>query len=177
MKVDSTELDRIKRYGRVLSLFTLGLLWLTPVVPVVLVLWRGPLALVSIPHDIDVNMAALSFPSALAIVGVGLLTPLTFLVGFLFLYRLFTLYARGVVFSESNVTAIRRCGYVLMAVDGVRIVQSALTGPVLTALGAVKGYLTVQIGISTLVIGLAIVLISHIMSLGCKIYESDRLTI
>ena len=177
MAEDSMELDRIKRYGRALSLFTLGLMWFTPVIVVLLVLWRGPLALVTIPTGVDVDLAALTFPSGLFIVAVGLLTPVTFLTGFLFLYRLFNLYAQGVVFSESNVTAIRRCGYVLMAVDGVRIIQSALTGPALTALGAVKGYFSVQIGISMLVIGLAIVLISHVMSLGCKIYENDRLTI
>lgn len=177
MAAESTELHRIKRYGRALRLFILGLMWLTPVIVVFLVLWRGPLAFATVPHNVDVNMAALNFPSSLAIITVGLLTPATFLVGFWFLYRLFTLYSQGVVFSERNVTAIRRCGYVLMAVDIVRIVQSALTGPVLTALGAVKGYLTIQIGFSTLIIGLAIVMISHVMSLGCKLYESDRLTI
>jgi hypothetical protein len=177
MMVESIELDKIKRYGRTLRQFTLALMLLTPVAAVTAVLLRGPLALVTIPPNIDVNLTALNFPAALAIIGVGLLTPATFLAGFLFLYRLFDLYAQGIVFSERNVAAIRRCGYVLMAVDLVRMIQSALTGPVLTALGAVKGYITVQLGISVLIIGLAIVLISHVMSLGCKIYESDRLTI
>ena len=177
MAMESAELEKIKHYGRILRMITSGFLWLTPMVLVLLVLLRGPLALVSIPYGVEVSLHVLSYPSALLIIGVGMLTPVMFFLGFIFLHRLFDLYARGEVFSERNVTVIRHCGYVLMAVDFVRILQSALTGPVLTALGAVTGYLTLEIGISTLIIGLAVVLISHVMSLGCKIYESDRLTI
>jgi hypothetical protein len=174
---ESTELDRIKRFGRVLRGLTLGLLLLSPFVAVFVVSHYGPLALVKLPRGMAVDYSVLTYPRALAIVGVGLLTPITFGIGFLFLYRLFGLYAQGVVFSIRNVAAIRRCGYVLIAVDGMRIVQSALTGPVLTALGAVKGYLAIEIGISVSVVGLAIVLISRVMELGCRIYENERLTI
>ena len=73
--------------------------------------------------------------------------------------------------------AIRRSGYALMAVDVVHIIQSALTGPVLTAMGAVKGYLTVEIGFSMLFVGLSVVLVSRVMEMGLEIYERDQLTI
>lgn len=174
---DSVDLARIRRFGLILHRFILGLLWLAPVLPILLVMWKGPLALVTIPSDIQVDYTALGYPAALLIIAVGMLTPATFFIGFMYLSRLFRLYSQGVVFSERNVLLIRRCGYVLMAVDGVRMLKSALTGPVLTALGAVDGYLAIEIGMSTLVIGLAIVLISHVMALGCKLHENDRLTI
>jgi hypothetical protein len=174
---ESRELDKIKRYGRVLRRLTLGLMLLAPIAAVFVVSQYGPLALVKLPAGMEVNDGSLGYPGALAIIGVGLLTPVTFLAGFVFLHRLFGLYAQGIVFSEGNVAAIRRCGYALIAVDVARIAQSALTGPVLTALGAVKGYLTIEFGISMSVVGLAVVLISQVMALGCRIYERDQLTI
>jgi hypothetical protein len=177
MNGKTMELERIKRYGRVLKRITLAFMLLTPVVVAWLVLRHDPLALVTLPPGIEVDRSALTLGASLAIVAVGLLTPATYLVGLVFLYRLFDLYAQGIVFSHGNVAAIRRSGYVLVAIDFVRILQSALTGPVLTAIGAVHGYVTVGIGFSMVVVGLAVVLISHVMDLGCKIYERDRLTI
>lgn len=177
MNGNVAEVEKIKRFGRVLKRLTLFLMTLAPVVAVLMVARQGPLLLVNVPQGITVDAGALTYPGALAVVAVGLLTPATYFFGFVILYRLFDLYAQGVVFSRRNVVLIRRAGYVLMAVDVVRVLQAALTGPVLFLLGAARGYITVRIGISTLVVGLAIVLISHVMDLGCKIYERDQLTI
>jgi hypothetical protein len=177
MNGNAMEIERIKRYGRVLQRLTLVIILLAPVVAFFLVYDKGPLALVTVPSGIHVDKTHLGFLGSIAVIAVGLLTPATYLLGFVFLYRLFNLYAQGIVFSRPNVDAIRWGGYVLIAVDMVRVVQSALIGPVLSVLGVTRSYLTVEIGISTLVIGLAIVLISHVMGLGCTIYERDRLTI
>jgi hypothetical protein len=178
-----SDMARIKHLGRLLRQVTLALILLTLPVVVLVFATQGPLALVNISlgggvhQNVVVNDSVLHMPQSLAIMAVGLLTPATYLLAMAFLYQLFGLYAQGIVFSQRNVTILRRIGYTLIAVDLVKIIQSALTGPVLGWLGVVKPYLTIEFGIGALVVGLAIVLISHVMNVGCRIYETDQLTI
>ena len=170
-------MEKISSFGLRLQRLTLGLILLTPLAIIVILGMKGPLAFVTLPMGVEVNTTFLTFPRSMAIITVGLLTSAMYLFCFIFLYKLFGLYAKGIVFSEQSVMAIRRSGYSLMAVDVVHIIQSALTGPVLTAMGAVKGYLTVEIGFSMLFVGLSVVLVSRVMEMGLEIYERDQLTI
>lgn len=171
------DIERIRRIGRFQQRFILIVILLTPVVILIILTLKGPIGLIKLPPGIEIDPMKITFPGSLLVVSVGLLTPITYTIGFAFIYQLFRSYAQGIVFSQKNILVMRRIGYVLMAVDVVRILQSALTGPVLTMVGAVEGYLAIDIGFSMLVVGMFIVSISRVMEIGLEIYERDRLTI
>lgn len=175
--MDDSQINVIRRLGKRLRWVALGVMLLIPLVAGGLVVLKGPLALIHLPAGIELDAARLTPAQSLAAVGVGLITPAVYLVGMAMLYRLFGLYAEGTVFAEENVRLMRRAGYAVIAIDAARILQSALAGPVLTAVGAVDGYLAIDLQISMLVVGLFIVAIGHVMDLGRTLYESDRLTI
>jgi hypothetical protein len=168
---------RVEQAGRRLRWLVRALALLTPVAVAVVLFLKGPLGLVSVPRQIAVDPRFLTFPRSLAIIAVGLLRPGAWLLAAFFLDRLFGLYARGVVFSPRNIALIRQAGYVLAAIDGVRILESALTGPVLGLIGATRPYVNVELQISMLMVGLSIVAISHVMEMGRELSESDELTI
>ena len=46
-----------------------------------------------------------------------------------------------------------------------------------TAPGLASPYMVVQLQVSTLVIGMFVVLVSHVMGIACELYEADRLTV
>lgn len=171
------DVRRIERVGRRLQWLVRGLMLLTPVAVAAVLARRGPLGLVKIPPGIEILAGPLPLPRAFAVVAVGLLEPISFLVGLVFLDRLFGLYARGVVFSRDNVTAIRRAGYVLVAIDPVRVLQSMLAGPVLTLVGATRGFFVIEAQVSMLIVGLFVVLISHVMNMSRELHEDDQLTV
>lgn len=173
----TTNIDEIKRLGKLLQAFTLFFMILAPVALVILLSMKGPLGMVNVQAERLITHTPLSFIQALPIVLVGLLTPATYLVGFFFIHRLFGLYAKGIVFSTQNITTIRNCGFVLVSVDFVRILQSAITGPVLSSLKITENYFAVDIGFSMLIIGLLVIFISRVMKMGLEIYERDQLTI
>ncbi len=170
-------MDKVQRAGRQLQRFTLLIILLTPVAFAATAMLNGPLGLVRVPAEVVADSARTTMPGLLAVLAVGMLTPATYLLGLWFLFRLFGLYAKGIVFAEENVLTIRRAGYVLIAIDIVRALQSALTGPVLTAIGVTEGFLTIELQVSMLTVGLFVVLVSRIMDMGRELYENDQLTV
>lgn len=156
---------------------TRALILSTPVA-VALVLWmKGPLGLIHVPPEIEVDPRFLRFPRSLPIIGVGLLVTPVWLLAAVLLDRLFGLYARGIVFSSADIALVRRAGYVLIAVDGMKILQSLLTGAVLTTLGATRPFIEVGLQISVACVGLSIVVVSRVLDIGRELRERDELTI
>lgn len=168
---------RLERAGVRARWMTRALILLTPVA-VALVLWmKGPLGLIQVPPEIEVDPRFLRFPRSLPIIGVGLLVTPVWLFAAVLLDRLFGLYARGIVFSSADIALVRRAGYVLIAVDGMKILQSLLTGAVLTTLGATRPFIEVGLQISVAWVGLSIVVVSRVLDIGRELRERDELTI
>jgi hypothetical protein len=169
--------DRIEKMGRRLRRVVRALMLLTPLAAAAIWAIKGPLALVRVPREINVDPTLVTFPGSLAVVAVGLLEPATWLLGFVFLDQLFGLYARGIVFAPRNVALIRRAGWALVAIDGVRLLVSLLTGGLLKVLGATGPHLWFELQISTSMVGLFVVLISRVMDMGRELHENEELTI
>ena len=103
--------------------------------------------------------------------------PAAFIPVLYFLYKLFALCQEGRVFTSENIKFIRYTGFSLMAIDLIFILQSALTGPVLSWLGAVEPYFSLDLAISYLIIGLFVELISRVMNLGCQLQDYQDLIV
>lgn len=168
---------RLERAGRRAQWALRALILLTPSAVALLVWLKGPLGLVHVPAGIEVDPRFLRFPRSLPIIGVGLLDMPVWLFAAVLLHRLFGLYAQCIVFSSRDIELIRRTGYVLIAIDGVKILQSALTGAVLTVMGATQPFLEVGVQISMSWVGLSIVVISRAMDIGRELRESEEMTI
>lgn len=98
-----------------------------------------------------------------------------------FLIQLFRLYEQGEIFSLLNVKYIKKIGYSLMIYELADVVCDGLLTFILT-LGNPPGFRTIGFslsGINATIVFLAfmIILISWIMTEGCRLREEQNLTI
>jgi hypothetical protein len=175
--METGTLQRVVRAGRRLRWVVRIMVALTAGGVVAMLVVKGPLGLVKIPEGIEVRSTRLSPLGSLAVVAVGLLEPATWLWAAAILDRLFSLYARGIVLAPQNVSLIRRLGWVVVAIDGVKMLTVSLTGVVLTLVGATRPYFTVGVQFSVLLVGLFIVAIARVMEMGRELQENDQLTV
>jgi hypothetical protein len=175
--MDPLATQRLEQMGRRGRRAVRALLLLTPLAIASAWMARGPLGLVRVPPGVAVDASILAFPRSLPLVALGLLEPAAWVVGLTFLERLFGLYARGIVFSARNVALIRRTGWLLVALDAIRLLVSIATGPVLHLLGAAGSHLWFDLQISLAIVGAFVVLVAHVMDAGRELHETDQLTI
>jgi hypothetical protein len=170
-------MDEVRRAGRQLEWIVTVLLVLSPVAYVALFFWKGPDALLAIPEAMSPGQADAGAPATAAMLLVGALTPLVYWLAFYFLRALARLYAQGHVFTPAAIANLRRIGLLLLATDFVHALQTAITGPVLSALGLVEGYVVVELRLGMSVVGLFIILVSRVMEIAADLDEQRRLTI
>ena len=176
----ATLLSPVETLGRRFQRLTFALLLATPCAFGYVVWQFGPMALLRPAQGIQIDATALAALAGfrwLALLGIGSIIPILWLVVLWLLYGLFGLYARGEVFGLDNIRLIRRCGVVLVLIDIARMVQSMLLGPVLGAFGVAPSYFVVELQVSVAIVGLFIVLIGHVMAIARELEESDRLTV
>ena len=170
-------MERLSVTSRRLQMVVLALVALTPVavgLNVVLGTWADFLHM---PADIAIDGTRIVGAGFIAAIAVGSIKPAAYMVAFWFLYRLLALYRDGIVFAAANVTAIRRIGWALVAIDVAAMVQKALTGPVLTAFRITEGHISLTLEVAFLTVGLFIVLVARVMDLGRELKEQDSLVI
>ena len=138
---------------------------------------NGIAALLTVPKNVTVDLSMVSSFSLTVVYMLAAIKPAAFIPVLYSLYRLFALYQEGRVFTPENIKFIRRIGFSLMAIDLIFILQSALTGPVLSWLGAVKPYFSLDLAISYLIIGLFVELISRVMDMGRQLKEYQDLIV
>jgi hypothetical protein len=97
------------------------------------------------------------------------------------LIKLFSLYAKGEIFSLNNVRYIKNIGYALLIGQIVHPIYQGLMGLVLTwhnPPGHRFASVTFdQVNLGILLVALLVILISWIMAEGCKLQEEQKLVI
>lgn len=98
-----------------------------------------------------------------------------------FLIKLFQLYEKGVIFSSQNVKYFKKIGYSLLAYQLIDIVCNGLLSMILT-MGNPPGFRTLTVNFSgtnltVLLTAFMIILISWIITEGCRLDEEQSLTI
>lgn len=91
--------------------------------------------------------------------------------------RLLRLYEQGEIFTPANAHIIHQCGKLLVALA----IANTLASPAALAIGAGLGLASDDISIDLqaglLLIGVAIIVVGHIMSIGAEMAEDRALTI
>ena len=164
---------RVESLGRRLQWVVRGLL----VATVLAVGATLALGLLRMPTTAELRPTPLSIGGGVAAIALGLLVPACYLVTLLAMHRLFGLYARGEVFGARPAAAVRLVGYGLLAMDPVRMLVTALTGPLLTALGLTQPFLHLELELSMLVAGLFVVALGAVLDLGRALDEDHQLTV
>ena len=133
--------------------------------------------LLNLPQGIMLDTSQIAGMNLLIVFTLGLIKPVAYMVAFWFLYQLLGLYREGIIFSSENVAAIRKIGWAVASVDMAGMVQTLVTGPILTVYEISSGYLAARLELGYLIIGLFVVLIAYVMDMGRELKEQDNLVI
>ena len=162
----ATSINEIHLWGRRLRLFTILLVWLG-LAAYVLLLYMGKIDdILHLPENVHIDPVSLSASGWLVVALLGAIRPLAFAPVLWSLYRLFSAYEKGIVFSLQNIRWIRLCGLSLIAIDVIFVLHSMLVGPVLSEAAITGRFFVIQFGISYSIIGLFVFLTSKIMQLA-----------
>ena len=170
-------LNTVKNLSLRLKWLTFLLILLTPLVILGVLALKGPFGLIQISREVQIYPEMLNWYRSTVVVLISLLTPATYILGYWYIYRLFELYSKGIIYEKANIILIRKAGLVLIAIDIVYMVQTVISGPIFSLLGVTERHITIELKFSMLVAGIFIVLISRIMQMGRELYEQDQLTI
>jgi hypothetical protein len=91
--------------------------------------------------------------------------------------QLLALYQRGEIFGRANAELILRAGKLIVALSVMASVIEPLAGWALSKVGAPIESWSFEPRVGTLLIGLGIVVVGHVMSLGAEMAEDQELTI
>jgi len=133
--------------------------------------------LLNMPQGITLDATRISGLSLLVVLALGLIKPVVYMIAFWFLYKLLGLYREGIIFTVENVAAIRKIGWAIASIDIAGMVQTLVTGPVLTFYEISSGYIAARLEVGFLIIGLFVVLIAYVMDMGRELKEQDSLVI
>lgn len=176
-RMDSQIRRRIAHLSQIAQYLSLLFLIGTPVLYFWLLYDGGFSILLKLPKETIFDEAMLTTSDKSIIALIPLVPIVVYLLLFLRLFRLFDLFKKGELFSHNTVAAILYIGYLLIALDFVKIVESLLRSMVLDTLGATQSGVQVDIGFSMLIIGVFVVIVGHIWKISLQMYEDERLTV
>ncbi len=142
-------------------------------------------AVIGIGFGVSTNLSLEGNTVALEKLAVGerllillLLSPMFVLGGWLIWSwdRLLALYQRGVIFSADNAAIIRRCGQLIIALAIVDTVVMPL-GVMVLARALPDTHVAVEPNLGLLLVGVGIIVVGHVMSLGADMAEEASLTV
>ena len=164
-------MENLRKNSRRLQLTVLVIMALIPVFFVLNILLGNWVDLLKTPQTISVDTSMISGKGLLAVVAVSSIKPAANMIALWFLYKLLSLYKRGSIFTDRNVKAIFHVGCALMFVNIAGMIQTVITGPILTVCNITSGYITVQLEVDFLVVGIFIVLVSHLTDIDMELKE------
>ncbi len=91
--------------------------------------------------------------------------------------KLLKLYEQGQIFGAANARIIHQCGKLLVALSLVNAVASPIAQTIGSAAGLPIDDITVDLQTGLLLLGVAIIFVGHIMSIGAEMAEDRALTI
>ena len=160
-----------------LQIVVLILIILTPFVIVLNTVLGTWAELLNMPQGISIDTSRINGVSLLAVIAVGSIKPAAYIAAFWFLYKLLGLYREGIIFTADNVAAIRKIGWALVSIDIAGMVQTLVTGPVLTIFEISPRHISIRLEVAFLIVGLFVVLVAYVMDLGRELKEQDSLVI
>jgi hypothetical protein len=176
-KYGEYDVEKLKRTSTRLQFVVLALIFLTPCALVLNAVTGAWAELLNVPQGIVVDASNITGLGLLSVIMLGLIKPAIYITAFCFLYKLLGLYREGIIFTDVNVAEIRKIGWSVAAIDIAGMIQSMVTGPVLTYFDISTGYMAARLEVGLLIIGLFIVLTAYVMDMGRELKEQDSLVI
>lgn len=170
-------MEKLKITSTRLQIVVFMLIILTPCTVVLNAATGAWAELMDMPQGISLDTTQISGLSLLAVLALGLIKPIAYMISFWFLNKLLGLYREGIIFTAENVSAIRRIGWAIASIDIAGMIQTLITGPILTFFDISSGYIAARLEVGFLIIGLFVVLIAYVMDMGRELKEQDRLVI
>lgn len=133
--------------------------------------------LMNMPQDIVLDTEQISGSGLFAVLALGSIKPVVYMITFYLLYKLLGLYRMGIIFTADNVAAIRKIGWALVSIDIAGMLQTLITGPVLTLFHITPGHISARLEVGFLIVGSFIVLTAYVMDMGRELKEQDSLVI
>jgi len=169
--------EKLKSASRRLQIVVITFIILTPCAVALSVGTGSWSELLHIPQDIHFDASQISGLSLFAVILLGSLKPVVYMLAFWFLYQLLDLYRVGIIFAAGNVAAIRKIGWAIASIDIAGMIQTVVSGPILTFFDISSAYVSVQLEVGFLTIGFFVVLIAYVMDMGRELKEQDSLVI
>ena len=170
-------MEKLKATSARLQVLALVFFVLTPCAVALCAATEAWAELLNMPQGIAIDATRISGLSLLAVVALGSIKPIFYMVAFWLLYRLLGLYRKGIIFTMENVAMIRKIGWALVFIDIAGMLQTLLTGPVLTLFKISPGHISARLEVGFLIVGLFVVLIAYVMDMGRVLQEQERLVI
>lgn len=170
-------MNKLKTTSTRLQVLALTFFILTPCAVALNALTGAWAELLNMPQGIPLNSQQISGFGLLAVLALGSIKPAAYMIAFLLLHKLLGLYKMGIIFTAKNVAAIRKIGWALVSIDIAGMLQTLITGPVLTFFSITPGHISARLEVGFLIVGLFVVLIAYVMEMGRELKEQDSLVI
>ena len=170
-------MERLKITSTRLQFAVLILIVLTPCAIALTAALGAWAELLHMPKGIALDETRITGSGLVAVLALGSIKPVVYMIAFWFLYQLLGLYRAGIIFTVANVAAISRIGWAGASIDIAGMGQTLITGPILTYFNISSGYIAARLEVGYLVIGLFVVLIAYVMDMGRELKEQDSLVI
>lgn len=170
-------MEKLRITSRRLQIVVLILIILTPCAVALDVAMGAWAELLNLPQGFLLDTVQFSGLNLLVVLALGSIKPAVYMVAFWLLYKLLGFYREGIIFTADNVSAIRKIGWAVASIDIADMIQTLVTGPILTLLKISSAYISVQLEVGFLIVGLFIVLIAYVMDMGRELKEQDSLVI
>jgi len=175
--VEENKVDKLKVTSTRLQVLALVFFILTPCVVALNVVTGAWAELLNMPQGISLDSQQITGTGLLVVLVLGSIKPVAYMITFLLLHKLLGLYKVGIIFTAENVAAIRKIGWALVSIDIVGMLQTVITGPILTLFAITPGHISARLEVGFLIVGLFVVLIAYVMDMGRELKEQDSLVI
>jgi len=170
-------MERLKIISKRLQIAVLIIMLLTPIIMALGAIYGAWGELLNIPGTILIDRSKVHGIGMLLMILLASIKPAATMLAFWFLYKLLGYYREGIIFTADNVAAIRKIGWALVFIDISEMVQTLVTGPLLTVYNITSGYISAQLKVDFLIVGIFIVLVAYVMDMGRELKEQDNLVI
>ena len=170
-------MERLKIISRRLQVAVLIIILLTPIIMALDAIYGTWGELLNIPGTILIDHSKVHGIGMLLLILVASIKPAATMLAFWFLYKLLGYYREGIIFTADTVAAIRKIGWALVFIDVAEMVQTLVAGPLLTVYNITSGYISAQLKVDFVVVGIFIVLVAYVMDMGRELKEQDKLVI
>ncbi len=178
-------LDLIKKRGMIFKYLFIFFFVLTPVLPVVMwMLYNNMpdvIRLQMVKEHLVPGILILTMKQRILASSAGLAVSLISMAGFYYLIKLFSLYERGIIFTEDNVNCYRKLGYLIVCSMIAGILHNSAMSVILSLQNPPgQRIITVSLSSSEIalaIIGMIVILISRVMDAGRELKEEQELTV